>query len=288
MCRNQESRENPFRVQRHNTTPFRWYGGKVKLWPKLLPLIPYHRRYVSVFGGSAADIRGKPRSQIEIYNDLSAGLHNFYRVLRDNELRAKLIWLAEHTPVSREQFAQCLDRIHAEDADAVERAWAFFYAAQFTYAGRDPSAASIGNFSVDIDKPLSRRWLDVRRHLEHLSQRFRSVVVEGCPWQEIVAKYDSGDTFFYMDPPYLPATRTTSGDYECEMTEKDHGDLLTCINGLQGKVMISGYPSELYNEGLAGWRKREFEVTCSVSPSRSKRTETVWLNFNEAGARLAV
>ena len=278
----------PVRVQRHRSAPFGWLGAKNRVHSKLMARYPNHRRFVDVFGGSGTCIFNKPRSRIEIYNDRNSALYNFYFTLRDDKLRSKLVWLAEHTPASQEQYAACIKTVQASDADAVERAWAFFFSAQFSYAGRDPTMATVGNYFVNLDNGLPRRWLNVRQHLERLSLRFRSVIVEGKPWQEIVAKYDGGDTFFYMDPPYLPETRATGGDYACEMSRADHLELLTCIKSLKGKVMISGYPSTLYEQQLAEWRKREFEVTCTVSPSRSKRTETIWMNYNAAGIRLAV
>ena len=97
---------------RHNTKPLiRWVGSKLRLMRKFIPLFPNHRRYVSVFGGSGADIIGKSRSHEEVYNDLSKDLVNYYYVIRDDLLRKQLCRRFNMTPYSRYQFSQCVDLV---------------------------------------------------------------------------------------------------------------------------------------------------------------------------------
>ena len=66
---------------------FRWAGSKARMMPKLIPLMPYHNLYVSLFGGSAADILYKWMSKVEVYNDLNKDVVNCFRVLRSDKLR---------------------------------------------------------------------------------------------------------------------------------------------------------------------------------------------------------
>jgi DNA adenine methylase len=51
---------------------------------------------------------------------------------------------------------------------------------------------------------------------------------------------------------------------------------------VQGKVMLSGYPSELYDRTLAGWRIVDFAIDNKASSARSKpkMTERLWLNYD--------
>ena len=274
--------------QHSRTAPFRWFGGKTKMMSRLLRLFPDHRRYISVFGGAGCDIFGKPRSRVEVYNDLNATLHNFYAVLRDDDLRKRLCWLLDHTPAGADQFAECLAVIQGDGAEKLKRAWAFYMAAQFSYGGLDPTRATKGNFSPSKDSSLPRAWLDPTSHIERIAHRFHSVILENRPWQEVVAKYDDKDTLFYLDPPYLPDARKSITDYACEMTEKEHIELLTCIRDVQGYVMLSGYPSELYAAHLKGWRTKEWSVITTVPKTRGERTEKVWMNYDSAFLRLAV
>jgi len=91
-----------------------------------------------------------------------------------------------------------------------------------------------------------------------------------------------GDEFVYCDPPYLMETRRCQrGYYAFEMSREDHVRLLDLIKTIPGKVMISGYPSRLYDEALLpwpfSWRKQTFEVE---TRAHTKATEVLWFNYD--------
>ena len=65
--------------------PVKWYGGKRFMLKHIIPLIPKHKTYVEVFGGSGALLFAKQPSEIEVYNDIHSGVVNLYRVLRDKD-----------------------------------------------------------------------------------------------------------------------------------------------------------------------------------------------------------
>lgn len=85
----------------------------------------------------------------------------------------------------------------------------------------------------------------------------------------------SGRTLVYLDPPYLPSTRTSANRYDFELTESDHISLLTLIRTLPCHVIISGYWSELYSEHLKDWWCVDFQVMSRGGV----RTEMLWCNF---------
>lgn len=89
-----------------------------------------------------------------------------------------------------------------------------------------------------------------------------------------------GRTLIYVDPPYLPETRTSRNRYRHEYTEADHRELIAVLKQVPASVMISGYPSALYDELLAGWRTIQFQVMTRGGP----RTEQLWMNFDEGAA----
>jgi DNA adenine methylase len=86
---------------------------------------------------------------------------------------------------------------------------------------------------------------------------------------------------FYLDPPYLHQTRETTDAYALEMSEADHRDLLAVLRQVEGKVMLSGYPSDLYDAELAGWTRHEMAAPNHASGGRTKRTmtECLWCNW---------
>lgn len=86
----------------------------------------------------------------------------------------------------------------------------------------------------------------------------------------------------YVDPPYLPETSTGNARYRHEYTVADHERLLSCLVSLPDNVsvILSGYPSQLYDERLTGWRSKEFQAMTRGGV----RTEKIWMNYPEGRA----
>lgn len=91
-----------------------------------------------------------------------------------------------------------------------------------------------------------------------------------------------GRVMVYSDPPYLPETRTSRARYRHEYTVADHERLLACLMSLPENVsvILSGYPSQLYDETLVGWRSKEFQAMTRGGV----RTEKIWMNYQEGRA----
>jgi DNA adenine methylase len=124
-------------------------------------------------------------------------------------------------------------------------------------------------------------WLSAVDGLADVHNRLRRVVVENRPALEIIRREDGPGTLFYCDPPYLHVTRATTDAYACEMTEADHRELLSLLLELDAKVMLSGYPSRLYDETLRNWNRHVKEIPNHAAGGRTKaiETEALWCNF---------
>lgn len=94
--------------------------------------------------------------------------------------------------------------------------------------------------------------------------------------------YRAGRVLIYADPPYLPETRTGNARYRYEYSVADHERLLSCLVSLPKNVsvILSGYPSQLYDERLTGWRSKEFQAMTRGGV----RTEKIWMNYPEGRA----
>ena len=126
------------------------------------------------------------------------------------------------------------------------------------------------------------------------------VQIEHADFRNILDQYDSPDTFFYLDPPYVAETRK-GGGYAHELTGTDHAELVELLLGLKGKAMLSGYAHELYAPLEAvGWHRKDVPTLCSAAgrvrgsglqgvgqvKEKQKRTETIWRSPNcEAGQK---
>ena len=79
----------------------------------------------------------------------------------------------------------------------------------------------------------------------------------------------------YIDPPYVLSTRTRE-QYQYEMTDHDHIELLEILNQSEAQIILSGYASDLYDQYLSNWHRLEFSATAEQG---LPRTEVLWLNF---------
>jgi DNA adenine methylase len=122
-------------------------------------------------------------------------------------------------------------------------------------------------------------WNKVK-HLEAVVNRLKNVQIENDDATRVIKRFDTPQTLFYLDPPYLPSTRSIrwrKKAYAVEMTEEEHVAFIETIKNVQGMVVISGKPSKLYEEMLAGWSKSQ---RVARTDFQSSTTEVLWLSPN--------
>lgn len=272
-------------------SPIVWFGGKGRMTNKIGPLIPPHHIYVEAFGGGASMLLSKEPSPVEVYNDLDSGLVNFFRVLRDPAKCMKLYMLALLTPHSREEY----NRYKAgwdSCSDDIERAYQWFYVARNSFGGM--FGGSWGFTVTNSSRGMGGRasaWQSTIDQLAQIHARLMRVQVENNDFRKVIATYDTPDTLFYLDPPYIPETRR-DGEYRHELSDEDHRELVDIILRVQGKVLLSGYAHEIYHPlEKAGWKRHDFEVFCTAAGrtrhgkgalQEHKRVDSVWASPHAA------
>ncbi|MEY4530168.1 MAG: hypothetical protein RLZZ156_889 [Deinococcota bacterium] len=259
---------------------FGWYGGKFSHLDWLLPLLPESTHFCDIFGGSAAVIINRIPSAIETYNDLDGELVNFFRVLRNQ--KDALIEVIGLTPFSREELTLACQK-HTSDTTELERARRFFVRARQTRTGL-AQTASPGRWAHCLLTSRAgmagavSRWLGSVEALPLIAQRLLRVQIEHAPALEVIERFDSKETLFYCDPPYLHETRGDSKAYGFEMSDAEHEALARRLNQVQGKVAVSGYNSQMYQDLYCHWY-------CTTAPSKTihsvkqERTELLWTNY---------
>jgi DNA adenine methylase len=237
-------------MPRPHLKPFGWYGGKEALAPLLCSLLPTHTIYCEVFGGSGALLFAKPKSRLEIFNDLDGGVVNFFRVLRNREQMAELVRLLSLTPYAHEEYYACLKGWETEP-DPVERARQWYVGVMQSI---DSSIRNTGwSCTKDPGSNPASAWRHVIARLHRCAARLSDVQIDHRDFERVLYTYDGPDTCFYLDPPYLPETRRKRYCYHQEMSLADHERLLACLASVQGKVLLSGYAHPLYQEALSTW-----------------------------------
>jgi DNA adenine methylase len=249
----------------------RWHGGKWILAPWIISHLPKHRCYVEPFGGAASVLLRKPRSYAEVYNDLDDEVVNLFQVLRSTDA-PRLIDLLRLTPFARSEFAESYEAAECP----VERARRLVIRS-FMGFGSNGHARKTGfrsNSNRSGTTP-AHDWINYPDALAGIVERLQGVVIERRDATEVMRTHDAPETVHFVDPPYLPETRDKGRDYQHEMTVADHEALLSALLGMKGAVLVSGYPSALYDNALASWRRIERP---SLADGARTRTEVLWIN----------
>lgn len=244
-------------------------GAKHRIAKWICSYMPEHSVYLEPFAGSLAVLFEKEKSHIETVNDLDGEIVNFFHIVRDypEQLERKI----KLTPYSRKEYENAY--IYTEDV--IERArrfcvrcWMGFGCSNLYKNGfktgqqaKSPNPAAAWDFLPEIIKLAA--------------ERLRGVQIEQLSALDLLLRYDTEDVFAYLDPPYLYEVRKKYL-YKYEMSDREHEKLIYVVMQHKGKIMISGYDNDMYNDFLKGWNKVYKQTTAE---SGLKRTEVLWMNY---------
>lgn len=258
----------------------RWAGGKGRQLGDLLPLIPQTRIYCEPCSGGLSVLLNRQRSEVEIVNDLDGALINLYTVVRDDSQFDEFVRLLDYTPYSREEFESCLT--FEGLADPVRRAVAFYTVINQSISGK--RLASRGDWARGRADNLAARWFQRQEKLGLIHERMRHVQIECRDALDILQEWDTPDTTFYIDPPYVLETRSQRKYYAVEPDDEWHEKMVDVLLNVQGYVVLSGYNHPIYDRLIEnGWwtdtygAKAIMEVVQGGGTKR-KRVEIVYRN----------
>ena len=262
-----------------------YYGGKQRLAPKLIPLIPPHNTYVEPFAGGAALLfaKGKPKITTnnhyrEVVNDKDGRITTLYRVARERP--DELIRLLELTPYSRDDYQRAALIVKGQImADELMVAWAVYVSLQMSFANK-----LNGGFGVRLlSQNSAASYTQGKLCLPEQCARLSDVAIESLDALEIIKRYDAPQTFFYCDPPYPGAAQGHYAGY----TAEQFNALVDALDNCQGAYMLSCYQFE----GLRAPRdaeRIEFRATMSVAKDKAKpkdRIEVVYRRLARTAPR---
>ena len=229
------------------SSPIKWVGGKSRLRKHIIALLPQHSCYVEPFGGAAWVLFGKPRSDVEVLNDIDQELINFFRVVKEKP--EELIASFELELVSRAEFDRLAGLDSSKLAD-VQRAHRFYYLIMAGWGGE----LDYPRFQTSIkDGGGGNRLIGalktLRERLTPVHARLRTVIIENLDWKACIERYDRPGAVMYIDPPY-PGNGV---NYAHNMRDwNDHWELAHRLSTTQCKWILSSYDSpqtrELYSQ----------------------------------------
>lgn len=270
LAPSQSERDKTPTLQR---SALRYLGGKWRLAPWILQHLPTHLIYVEPYAGAFSVGLRKPAADVEVFNDLNPALVNFFQVLQRTP--AELVATLDASPKSLAEFERC----KVVEGDALEQARRFYLHAQLSYSSGGGRWCS-GTSEARLKLMQGQRF----EYLYTVSDRLATVKIQQGSAVDAIAAYDSPDTLFYVDPPYVQSVRGSKDtrhiqgaprrQYAHEMTDDDHRQLAEALHQVSGSVVLSGYRSGLYNELFADWRRVE-KPACTGS--RGQRVECLWV-----------
>lgn len=254
---------------------FKYPGSKWSVADWIIGMFPEHHSYLEPFFGSGAVLFRKERSKIETVNDLDGDVINLFEwIKKDPEQLADYIYM---TPYSRDVYTKALDAQYTEQ-DPFMRA-VYFYTRMMMGHGFRTTGERVG-WKNDVQGReaayAARHWCQVPDLIMQAAERLRGVQIENQPAIPLIERFNSPKVLIYADPPYLLSTRHGK-QYKFEMSEAEHIHLLEALKRHKGPVLISGYPSQLYNDMLNDWYSDTRGVRNQLS---APRTEVLWMNFD--------
>lgn len=263
-------------------TPLIWFGGKSKLADDIIRMMPAHKCYVEPFGGGAGVITAKPPVSYEVYNDIDGDVVNFLMVLRQNPhvLAGKCITL----PYSRQLYNEW--KWAEKPDDPLERAIRWFYLNRSAIASGNNHRSGWRHSSATNP---ARDYRTACERLVDFAERFATVQIECRDFREVIQCFDSPDTLFYCDPPYVGRENRYKGKF----SERDHRDLAELLRGIKGQAIVSYYKHPLVDELYDGWscaviETHKFSRPQDAGEERPKAKELLLTNFAAIQQTLSV
>ncbi len=243
---------------------FPFAGGKMHLIKYIKEIYGNSNKeaLVDVFGGSGKVLMNID-AKVKVYNDIDSSLVNVFETLRRNPeaLKAKF----HYSINSRELFNDYRDRTD----DEAENAFRKIYSYMLSFSGK-------GNHFGYSVKERGSKIANVKKNIDTIYEEVKYWTIENLDYRDLIKRYDSGDTFFYLDPPYHKIKY-----YRYNFEEADFYKLKDVLNNIKGKYLININYSE-FIIGVFGEPQIKIEVKNNSVNNRhirdSKRYELFYYN----------
>lgn len=234
-----------------------YLGGKRNLSRRLCALIATipHRTFVDVcVGMGGVFLRRTSRPPVEVINDISTDVTTLFRVARKHY--EPLIEELSHMLSSRDEFER-QRRVDPTTLTDIERAARFLVLQRLSFGGKVTGRT----FGVDHRSPGRLNLPKLRGDLRALRDRLERVTIERLPYADVIRRYDSPQTLFYIDPPYWDC----ENDYgEGVFARADFERLANQLTGISGQFVLSINGTPGAREVFGQFAIEEVETTYTI------------------------
>jgi DNA adenine methylase len=277
-----------------------YIGGKARIGKWIAPQIPNDiETYVEGFSGMFwvffnMDLKNYPNLKTVVYNDyngLNANLMKWakqYDVLHEalSHYPCQQLGVVDTPPEFAVMFNQYQSEVFNDDLvitddNSLEVACKYVYVLTQVFSGSKPETASYMDYKgkyrckvlIFMDKLKNPKY---REHLDKIT------FVENMDFQQVVEKYDSPTTYFYMDPPYYKTENYYSNHI---FTIETHQRLAACLQNMQGKFGLSYYDfpqlSEWFPRETYVWKEKAYKKAAAAKKdgTQNEGIELLIMNY---------
>ena len=266
-----------------------YIGGKSRIAPKLIiPNIPTDiEEFVEVFGGMfwtffSMDLKQFSNLKKVVYNDFNPLNYNLFKCIQNptellraiNSIDCQKFGMEITPSIYKEQFISFQDEIFAEnfrvEPGNYEVAAKYVYILTQVFSGSKPETSSF----IDLKGKYKSKYLTFRDKLlkpDWIEHFLKITHVENMDFAEVIEKYDSPTTYFYVDPPYWKTENYYSNH---DFDRQDHERLSKSLISMEGKFSLSYYDfpllSEWFPKDTYTWKKKEFAKAAAAKKGKTQ------------------
>lgn len=277
-----------------------YIGGKSKIGKWIVPFYPKDMEtYVEGFSGMFwcffnMDLTHYPNLKNIVYNDFNPLNANLFKCVRNhqellkecNKLVVQEKGVFPTNPVCKQNFENFQKEIFANDfvigdEPNYEVAAKYVYVLTQVFSGSKPETSKF----IDLKGNYHSKFTSFKNKLENekYQKLFESItVVENMDFEDLLKKYDSPTTYFYMDPPYWKTENYYSNH---DFDVNDHIRLANTLKSLQGKWSLSYYDfpqlSEWFPKDEYVWASKQFAKAAAAKKgvSQNMGEELLIMNY---------
>lgn len=245
-----------------------YIGGKRQLADRLIlriEAVPHHTYAEPFVGMGGVFLRRRRQPPCEVINDISGDVATFYRILQRHF--EPFMDLLKWRLTSRAEFERLM-ATPAETLTDLERAARFLYLQRTAYGGKVAGR----NFGVSPNTPGRFDVTKLAAVLDELHGRLSGVIIERLPYAEMIARYDSPLTLFFLDPPYFGSeTDYGPGVFSAD----DFGRLAAQLGQISGRFILTVNDCPEMRAAFAGFDIATEALTYTISGEQLPVTEII-------------
>ena len=268
-----------------------YIGGKSRMAKWISGYIPNDiETYVEVFGGAFwvyvnGDVHTRPNLKKVIYNDFNRYMVNLFECCKSpKEFHDFMLdIISQNEDLFYQYKKEVFEDNNVNDVTLGDMNFAMKYAYIVTqvFSGLNPEKSKF----INLKGKYKSKFDSFRGRLVNPKFTEKLKLIDTCEnmdYSEVIEKYDSPTTYFYVDPP----SWKTENYYSLhDFDREDHEKLCMQLKNIEGRFSLSYYDFELLGEWLPEseftWVRKEFVKAASArkDTKQNKGEELLIMNY---------